>query len=37
MKTLPLEKIRLDGDTQPRAAIDQEVVDEYTFLYRHPP
>ncbi len=33
MKTLPLEKLRLDGETQPRTEIDQSVVNEYARLY----
>lgn len=33
MQTLPLDKLRLDGDTQPRTAIDQSVVNEYARLY----
>jgi hypothetical protein len=32
-KNLPLDKLRLDGDTQPRAAIDPEVVEDYRLAY----
>jgi ParB-like chromosome segregation protein Spo0J len=33
MKTIPLDKLCLDGDTQPRTAIDQSVVNDYAALY----
>ena len=32
-KKLPLDKIRLDGDTQPRAGINTALVSEYAKLY----
>ncbi len=32
-KSIPLDKLRLDGDTQPRAVIDQDAVDEYAARY----
>lgn len=33
-QALTLEKIRIDGGTQPRVAIDEQVVAEYAELYR---
>ena len=33
MKNLPLDKLHLDGNTQPRTAIDQSVVNDYAALY----
>lgn len=34
LKTLRLDQLRLDGDTQPRVMIDENVVIEYAELYR---
>ena len=34
MSKIDLDKIRIDGGTQPRAKINQDVVDEYAELYR---
>lgn len=34
LQKLQIEKIRLDGGTQPRAEINQAVVEEYADLYR---
>jgi hypothetical protein len=33
VQTLRLDEIRIDGGTQPRVAIDQEIVDEYAEQY----
>ena len=34
LKSLQLDQLRLDGDTQPRVMINEKVIDEYTELYR---
>ena len=33
IQTLKLDQIRIDGGTQPRVAIDEQVVAEYAELY----
>ena len=34
METIPLSKLRLDGDTQPRVEIDEDLVAEYAAAYK---